>query len=112
MTIGARIVLRPAGSTLPPVDVTSVTERTAEAGLRMRRIHQAPEDPVGFFLPIGGERNAVVAFQTRVQAVMPIASIPLSATTNAKMEMALPPSPRGTILSRISLAFRSFFSIL
>src|SRR5258706_7481930 len=68
MTIGARIVLRPAGSTLPPVDVTSVTERTAEAGLRMRRIHQAPEDPVGFFLPIGGERDAVGALHTRVYA--------------------------------------------
>src|SRR5258707_12480321 len=75
MTIGARIVLRPAGSTLPPVDVTSVTERTAEAGLRMRRIHQAPEDPVGFFLPIGGERKAGVAFQTRGYAELALGCI-------------------------------------
>src|SRR5579863_970510 len=28
------------------------------------------------------------------------------------MKVALPPSPRGTILSRISFAFRSFFAIL
>src|SRR5581483_11280514 len=77
VTIGARIILRPAGESIPPVHATTAPESAAasegsEQSFGVLGIHQPCENPLGTFLVIRRKRDFVIPFHTGILPERPL----------------------------------------